>query len=369
MTYNKSVDFNRILLALPQLKEGGVERHVLDLAQELVQRNYTVGILAHYGTLFDRFSQTGANLFNLPVHSKNPLIFFSTLPKVKSVIKEFRPEIIHVHSRVPAWHLWLTKGNLPFVTTCHGMYKQSFFTSIMYKGYPTIGVSHYCLSNIPNAFKTKYPYNVVYNGINLHPIELIDKPAALNNLGEFCNPEGCFIIGTVARLTKLKRIDILIKAVAQITTFRYKLIIIGNGPELKNLLALAQALNISDNVVFIKARVDLIQLVPAFNVFVNPCPVEGGTSYSVLEAMDLLVPCIGADSGGVAELIKPNANGLLFQANNPSDLAEKITYLYNHSASAQELVKNARELLQNDFSVCRMVDKILLQYQLAINRR
>ena len=316
------MSIKKILLALPELKEGGVERHVFDLATELRTRNYTVGIVAKDGAQAEKFYLSGAQIFNLPVNSKRPCIFITTLSKVKSVVNSFKPDIIHVHSRVPAWHLWFAKGRVPFVTTCHGKYKQNFLSNIMYKGTPTIGVSNYCLADTPVALKAKYNQSVVYNGINLQPIDSIDKNKARNRLSEFCDIGGRYIIGTVARLTKLKRVDVLIKAVANISSFPYKLVVIGSGPELDNLNELVGNLSIQNNVLFIGARMDLTKIVPAFDVFVNPCPVEGGTSYSVLEAMDLLVPCIGANSGGLAELIQHNYNGFNFTPNNPIDLFE-----------------------------------------------
>ena len=58
-----------------------------------------------------------------------------------------------------------------------------------------------------------------------------------------------------------------------------------------------------------------------------------------------LTIALGADHGGIPELIRPGETGELFKARNARDLAEKIRHLWND-----------RELLEKYTSNCRYLD-------------
>ena len=72
-----------------------------------------------------------------------------------------KPDIVHVHSRLPAWICWLAIKKVPvqhrpkLVTTMHGHYSVSGYSSVMAKGRRTIAVSdhirRYTLKNYPLA--------------------------------------------------------------------------------------------------------------------------------------------------------------------------------------------------------------------------
>jgi glycosyltransferase involved in cell wall biosynthesis len=64
-------------------------------------------------------------------------------------------------------------------------------------------------------------------------------------------------------------------------------------------------------------------------------------SYTAIEAMALGCPTVGAKTGGIAEIIQDNINGLLHRAEDPSDIAAKIVHLLKNPAQAAELGRQA----------------------------
>lgn len=60
-----------------------------------------------------------------------------------------------------------------------------------------------------------------------------------------------------------------------------------------------------------------------------------------MEAMALQKPLIGSNSGGTKELITDGETGLLYEAGNAEQLAEKIEYLAGHTAERKRMIKNA----------------------------
>jgi glycosyltransferase involved in cell wall biosynthesis len=61
------------------------------------------------------------------------------------------------------------------------------------------------------------------------------------------------------------------------------------------------------------------------------CPSEcyDNCPFSVMESMSYGTPVLGADIGGIPELINGNENGELFQSGNLEDLKDKIRYMYS----------------------------------------
>jgi glycosyltransferase involved in cell wall biosynthesis len=53
----------------------------------------------------------------------------------------------------------------------------------------------------------------------------------------------------------------------------------------------------------------------------------------VIESLCLGTPVIGANIGGIPELIDNEINGLLFESGNITDLQNKISYLWENSAN------------------------------------
>lgn len=77
---------------------------------------------------------------------------------------------------------------------------------------------------------------------------------------------------------------------------------------------------------------------------------------------------IGADSGGIPELINDGFNGLLFNPDSPKELADKIVYLLDNPGKAIELGKNAFEKIKRLNDRPRHYQELLGIYQEQINK-
>lgn len=66
-----------------------------------------------------------------------------------------------------------------------------------------------------------------------------------------------------------------------------------------------------------------------------------------VEAMRLGKPVIGANAGGTPEVIKHQKTGLLYEAGNYKDLAEKIDFLYKNRNKISELGSNAKKFVDD----------------------
>lgn len=148
----------------------------------------------------------------------------------------------------------------------------------------------------------------------------------------------------VGRMLKLKRVDLLIKALAKLKNEgkKFKLTLVGNGSERKNLEKLAKKLLgtsfyefkefiPSDEVPFLMAQHD---------IYVLPSNAYEGWGAVVNEAMAVGCAVIASDKTGAgASLIEHGVNGLLFKSGSEDSLYDCLSQLVNN-----------KELI-NDFSI------------------
>ena len=71
----------KIIHILPELEEGGVERHVLWLTEELSSRGHEVAVMSSGGKMVSRLAP-GVKHLALPVDVKNPLTAFFCARKI-----------------------------------------------------------------------------------------------------------------------------------------------------------------------------------------------------------------------------------------------------------------------------------------------
>lgn len=149
-----------------------------------------------------------------------------------------------------------------------------------------------------------------------------------------------------SRLEKNKGIFNLIEAIkiAKRQKLDIKLLIIGSGPEKKNLEVRIKDWGLKENVIFSGWLETVRDVALAYNsakIFVNPSFNEGGPRV-VLEAMACGLPVVTTKVGLMHDLIRDGENGL-FTDWDPAKLAEIILKLLNDSS------------LQNKFSQAGLV--------------
>ncbi|MEI6378512.1 MAG: glycosyltransferase family 4 protein [Candidatus Falkowbacteria bacterium] len=152
------------------------------------------------------------------------------------------------------------------------------------------------------------------------------------------------------RLDSEKGIDLLLKAYAD-TDNRLKLLIVGSGPEHKNLLTLTKELKLQNRVEFIgpKKGNELIDLIRGAYLVIIPSRWYEVFGLVGLEAAALGKAVLAADIGGIPELVNDQHTGLLYKYDSPNDLATKIEWALDNQAVITEFAYNARHLAETRF--------------------
>jgi len=85
--------------------------------------------------------------------------------------------------------------------------------------------------------------------------------------------------------------------------------------------------------------------------------IEDGFSHVVPEAMACARPVIVTENVGAKDLVRDGVDGFIVPIRDVAALQEKILYLYEHPAVAEEMGRNAYERVQ-EFSLERYVEKL-----------
>lgn len=136
------------------------------------------------------------------------------------------------------------------------------------------------------------------------------------------------------RLLKNKNVDILIKAISIIKKEIHDIecTIIGEGPERTNLEALAENLDVKENINFMNfldEHEEMVSYIKSSGIFVLPSTREGfGIVVIEANACGLPVIVVNHEMNAATDLIINNKNGIIADFSE-NDIAKKIIYLLN----------------------------------------
>jgi len=164
------------------------------------------------------------------------------------------------------------------------------------------------------------------------------------------------IVGTHSRLVPSKDVPTFLKAAALVlqSITRARFVVIGDGPELPSLRKLCQELGLQDRVLFLGERNDAIELLYGIDVYVFPSLSEGHPN-SLLEAMAVGVPPVGANVSGSSETIIDGESGYLVPPSDAVAFAARICELACDEDLRKRVGHEARSRVANRFNMSQMV--------------
>jgi glycosyltransferase involved in cell wall biosynthesis len=149
------------------------------------------------------------------------------------------------------------------------------------------------------------------------------------------------------RLTPFKGVGTLLEAVARLRP-TFPLLIIGDGPSRRDLEIKARRLGL-DKVRFLghQSGTALHDLIAGAMFAVVPSEWYENGPYAVLEALALGTPVLGADIGGIPELVEPGVEGFLFEPGQVTTLAAQLDRLLGAAPPfLQELGRGGRAKME-----------------------
>lgn len=342
-----------IVQALVSLNLGGSELVATELSEYAVAQGHRVSVIATNGPLGERIRACNAEHLDWPIGKKRlgTLRYISRLSKW---LERERPEILHVHSRLPAWICKMAIRRLPpavrpvFITSMHGHYSVSRYSAVMASGDRIIAVSDHIRQYTLHNYPATVPDRVITvpGGVSHQVFPYGYRPDPQwyeRTYHEFPELAGRHLICLPGRLSRYKGHPDFIELLARLLPEFPDLhgIIVGTakpGSRYRDELeGLAERYGVLDRITFTGARMDMRNWLAAAKVVFSLCsdPPEA-FGRTIPESLHLGVPVIGWNHGGVQEVLAEVFPG---GAVKPGD--------------RNQLLERSREFLRNQPTVAR----------------
>ena len=168
----------------------------------------------------------------------------------------------------------------------------------------------------------------------------------------------------VGRLSQEKGISTLLKAIQDVDI---ELKVVGDGPLRSACEKFVKENNIK-NVSFegYKYGDKLKNLYRNAMFVVFPSECYENAPMSVLESFAYGKPVVGANIGGVPEMVKDGETGFLFTPGYHRELREKIVYLLKHPSLVKTMGQKARRLVEQEYNAERHYENLIKIYNRAL---
>lgn len=310
----------KVVQVLPALNGGGVEKGTLEVAKHLVDNGHESIVVSAGGGMVQQLEDEGSRHLQWDLGKKS-LLTFRHIWAFRRFLKEERPDILHLRSRMPAWVAWFAWNGLPknirpkLVTTVHGLYSVSKYSQIMCRGERVIAVSdtvkQYILSNYPDTPESNI--HLIYRGVDPaewpygYQTSLEWKRAFFT---DFPLLEGKRLLCLPGRLTRLKGHNDFLNLLSTLTSEYediHAIIVGGEDPKRKEyaneLYQRVKDLGLENRVTFTGARKDIREIFSISEIVYSLSTKPESFGRTVLEALSLGRPVLGYDHGGVGEIL------------------------------------------------------------------
>lgn len=391
---------------------GGAESQAKRISERLIQRGHQVSVLTRKGKkeLDDFETVDGIDIYRLPILGLSGKQKLKAILPARKWLTENRDkfDIIHCHGVNPLeWSAYLSQGatKKPYVVKIplsnflnyagakkgvkmtskdSGRLLRSIIRPMMLPALKFIRkrlIGHAaCVFAISPEIETTLLEHGYTNVINIpngiesdkfSPATSDDKITLRSKLG-FERDEVIFIYS--GRLSMEKNLFVLLNGwndfIKSANNIKAKLVLLGGGKGQsysieEELRSLVEQKNIP-GVIFQGAVSNVVEYLKAGDVFVLPSLWEG-MSNSLLEAMACGLPSVVSDIPGNRALITQNETGLFFETDDFKSLSGALKIIYTQNESRVKFGANARKLINDEFDLDMLTEKIIEQYYKSIN--
>lgn len=313
--------------------------------------------------------------------------------KALKIIKKWNLDVIHTHTEfsIGTFARLISKQyNIPLVHTYHTMYEEyiyyitkGYFSKASKKlvEYLTLFLCDKLVEELivptkktydlfKEKYKVKRDVNIIPTGIDVSRFykENIDKEKVNELRHDLKLSRFNFNILYVGRIAKEKSIDFLINNFKDIVKKipRAKLIIVGDGPDMKELIDLVDKNKLNRNCLFTGKvpwnEVPLYYMLSSVFVTASKSETQGLT---VIEAMAASKPVVAINDESFSLVIESYKDGILF--NDDKEYKDAIYMLYKDRKLRDKISLEARKTA-NNYSDLSYAKNVLEVYKKVINK-
>lgn len=304
--------------------------------------------------------------------------------KCIGICRKFRPDVIHAHWPFP--HAYIALGaaklfHIPLVLNFHGaellLIRKKKWVKPLLKF--AIGQAQAVFANSSfTAGKIKALRNVDVEwspyGTTLESGEISAEPTQAPH-----PVNGKFKILFVGRHIERKGICYLIEAAKYLPRDQFEIRIVGVGDLTDKLKAQAAEVSTTPdaaNIIFTGklSPEELANEYKTANVFTLPAIVDSkgdteGLGVVLIEAMELGLPVVASNVGGIPDVVVDGVSGILVPEKNPEALASAYKRLAAEPELQKQLLEGARKRIDECFNWSKIVERQIAVYEKIKNKK
>ena len=333
------------------------------------------------GSLESKFAGTPEILSVVPelVRPVHPLKDWGALRQLEKIFRKQKPDIVHTHSGKAGilGRLAARRAGVPVIIhTIHGPSFGAFqnglsnFIFTAAERGAARATDHFIV--VADAMKTQYlaagigqprQYTKVFSGFPLEPFLAARNDLTLRaKLG--LQPDD-FVVGTIARLVKLKGHDDLFTVAPELIRRcpQIKFLLVGDGEYRARFENLARSLKLERHFIFtgLVPPGEVPALVGIMDALVH-LSLREGLPRALPQALAAAKPVAAYDCDGAREVCLENETGFLLRPGDWEGLKNRLLQLAKDAALREKFGRRGQDFVRQNFSVEGMVDGIYNLY-------
>lgn len=392
----------KVLRIINRLNLGGPTYNAANLTKYL-DDDFETMLVAGMTDETEESSQFILDKLNLkPVYIKemyrelNPLKDYKAYFKIREIIRQFKPDIVHTHAakagavgRLAALH----EGVPVIVHTFHGHVFHSYFSPLKtrvfleierYLGRKTHGIV--TLSEIQKAELTEQ-----FNVAPAHKFEIVplgfdlsrftenkdEKRKAFREKYNVADDE--IAISIVGRLVPVKNHPMFLKAlktVSERTKKKIRTFIIGDGEERAAIEQMARDFGLSfnnadlreKNLITFTSWIKDIDVSNAGSDIIALTSFNEGTPVSLIEAQASGKPIVSTRVGGIANIVQEGETALLAESDDNAAFAEHLLRLVEDDELRRSMTGKGTAFVMDRFSHLRLAKDMAALYRKLLSQ-
>lgn len=367
----------KVMRLLSSLKHDESERGIFHLGRALVKNGHTSIIIASADTdneLVTRLERDGNIYHQLVMLKKSWWSLLQVLP-LRRLIEKYSPDIIHVHSRTPAWILHFAlrgarvKSFPKIVSTMYGFYPINKYSKPMLEADTIITVSDsvtdYLITGIKNTGLQVKDVVRIYRGVDTRRYPYRHNPSVYwlrRTFAEFPELEHkkWLLFPTVIgpEYGQEWLIDILGNLQEQFPNIH--VIILDDDKEDADIVyeefrQRAYALGLDERITFVgNRRNDVREWLSAANIVLALANQPESIGINALQALHLGTPVIGWDKAAFTEILQPLYPLGLVKRHDAKALCKTVK---------NQLESVTRPAMADQFTMRQMIESTMVVYQ------
>jgi glycosyltransferase involved in cell wall biosynthesis len=320
-------------------------------------------------------------------HNQYPVyvdLFKRFLPfrrRLKRVIREVSPDLIHVHGVDAYAYIVHHCGFHPLVATAWGVEimlepKQSLKYKFIVKSVLKTADAITCdavhiRDEIVRLGAEATKVHIMYFGTDMREWNPSKRDQGVK--AELGFPGDAKVVISLRQLKPIYDIPTFLRSIPLVLAEmpKARFIVASDGPDRQALVALAEELGVSTAVRFVGflSDEDLQRYTASADIYVSSSPNDAGLAASTAEAMASQVPAIITDYGNNKDWVVDGESGMLFTIGDYHQLAEKIVFVLRNPETAAQFAARGREIINTRNNWNQAMEKVDALYRQVVPGR